>query len=112
MNNNIYIKYYLLLLLPLIINGFNLINSKLILHKLVVRNPKKMCSVRLSTGSPYRDDSSNYYLDNLNMNNLMNNFIKNNDVNDNFINTTLSLSSSPKIKTNTYYIDDMLIEKI
>jgi hypothetical protein len=42
----------------------------------------------------------------------MNNFIKNNDVKtNNFINTTLSLSSSPKIKTNTYYIDDMLIEK-
>jgi hypothetical protein len=52
------------------------------------------------------------------MKNFMNNFIKKNDVKtNNFINTTL-LSSlpSPKIKTNTlffntYYVDDVLIEK-
>ena len=57
----------------------------LTVHKRVVNNPIKMC----------RDGSSNYYLDNLNMNN----FIKKNDVKtNNFINT---------IKI----IDDMLIEK-
>jgi hypothetical protein len=160
MNNNIHIKYYLLLLIPLIENvcSFNLINSFFV-NKQVVNNPIKMCSVGLSFGqsnstvSPYRADSSNYYLDNLNMKNFMNNFIKNNNVKtNNFIDTTklrlsssnkiktnyylnnlnmnhfmnnfiknnnvktnnfidTSLSSSNNIKTNTYYVDDLLIEK-
>jgi hypothetical protein len=147
MNNNIHIKYYLLLLIPLIENvcSFNLINSFFV-NKQVVNNPIKMCSVGLSFGqfnstvSPYRADSSNYYLDNLNMKNFMNNFIKNNNFidttklilsssnkiktnynldnlnmnnfikNNNFIDTP-TLSSSNKIKTNTYYVDDLLIEK-
>jgi hypothetical protein len=157
MNNNIYIKYYLLLLIPLIENvcSFNLINSFFV-NKRVVNNPIKMCSVGLSKGqsnstdNPIRTGSSNYYLDNLNMKNFMNNFIKNNNVktnnfidtvtlssankiktnyylnnlnmnnfmnnfikNNNFIDTSSSSSSSSsnKIKTNTYYVDDLLIEK-
>ena len=100
--NNIYIKYYLLLLIPLIVNGF----SSFFATKRIINNPIKM--------------SSNSYLDNINMNNFMNNFIKKNGVKtNNFINTTLlsTLSStSTKIKTNTlffntYYVDDLLIEK-
>jgi hypothetical protein len=104
MNKYIFFKYYLLILLPLIINGFSSyiglstinINKRLVISN----NPIKM--------------SSNYNLDNININNLMNNFIKKN----NFINTTLSSHtlSSDKIKTNTlffntYYVDDLLIEK-
>ena len=119
MNNNIYIKYYLLLLIPLIVNGF----SSFFATKRIVKNPIKMCSVGLSFGqnstdSPYRAVSSNSYLDNINMKNFMNNFIKKNNVKtNNFINTTLSSSSSSAtIKTNnlffnTYYVDDLLIEK-
>jgi hypothetical protein len=95
MNKNIFFKYYLLILLPLIINGFSLLFV----------NSIKM--------------SSNNNLDNININNLMNNFLKKNlktEHKNNFINTTLSKISSPKIKTNTlffntYYIDDLLIEK-
>jgi hypothetical protein len=95
MNKNIFFKYYLLILLPLIINGFSLFFV----------NSIKM--------------SSNNNLDNININNLMNNFLKKNlktEHKNNFINTTLSTISSPKIKTNTlffntYYIDDLLIEK-
>jgi hypothetical protein len=104
MNKYIFFKYYLLILLPLIINGFSSyirlstinINKRLVISN----NPIKM--------------SSNYNLDNININNLMNNFIKKN----NFINTTLSSHtlSSSKTKTNTlffntYYVDDLLIEK-
>jgi hypothetical protein len=111
MNNNIYIKYYLLLLLPLIINGF----SSFFATKRILNNPIKMCS-------PYKDGSSNFYLDNINMDNFMNNFIKKNGVKtNNFINTTLlststSTSAAANIKTNTlffntYYVDDLLIEK-
>jgi hypothetical protein len=95
MNKNIFFKYYLLILLPLIINGFSLFFV----------NSIKM--------------SSNNNLDNININNLMKNFLKKNlktEHKNNFINTTLSTISSPKIKTNTlffntYYIDDLLIEK-
>ena len=93
MNKNIFFKYYLLILLPLIINGFSLFF---------------VYSIKMS---------SNNNLDNININNLMNNFLKKNNVHkNNFINTTLSTLSSPKIKTNTlffntYYIDDLLIEK-
>jgi hypothetical protein len=99
--NNRYIKYFLLSLLPLIINGFSfqLINSFFV-NKRTVINPIKMCS--------------NSYLDSLNIKNI----IKKNDVKtNNFINTTLLTSlTSPKINTNTiffntYYVDDMLIEK-
>ena len=112
MNNNIFFKYYLLILLPLIINGFSsfigLSTISISISKRLINNPIKM--------------SSNYHLDNLNIKNLMNNFIKkNNEKTNNFINTTLSsqtLSSDKinKIKTNTlffntYYIDDLLIEK-
>lgn len=110
MNNKIFFKYYLLILLPLIINGFSSFIglSTIIKRSVISNNPIKM--------------SSNYHLDNLNINNLMNNFIKkNNEKTNNFINTTLSsqtLSSDKinKIKTNTlffntYYIDDLLIEK-
>jgi hypothetical protein len=108
MNNNIYIKYYLLLLIPLIENvcSFNLINSFFV-NKRVVNNPIKMCSVGLSKGqfnstaSPYRTGSSNYYLDN-----FMNNFIKNNNVQTNNFIDTVTLSSSNKIKTN-YYLDNL-----
>jgi hypothetical protein len=98
MNNNKFFKYYLLILLPLIINGFSSFIG--LSTKRFINNPIKM--------------SSNYNLDNININNLMNNFIKKN----NFINTTLSSQalSSSKTKTNTlffntYYIDDLLIEK-
>ena len=151
MNNNIYIKYYLLLLLPLIENvySFNLINSFFV-KKQVVNNPIKMSKGQFnSTASPYRAGSSNNNLNNLNMNNFMNKFIKNNNVKtNNFIDTTKlrlsssnkiktnyylnnlnmnhfmnnfiknndfidtsTLSSSNNIKTNTYYVDDLLIEK-
>ena len=104
MNKYIFFKYYLLILLPLIINGFSSYIS--ISKRLVIsNNPIKM--------------SSNNNLDNININNLMNNFIKKNNVHkNNFINTTLSsyTLSSNKIKTNTlffntYYVDDLLIEK-
>jgi hypothetical protein len=103
MNNNTFFKYYLLILLPLIINGFSSFIG--LSTKRFINNPIKM--------------SSNYHLDNLNINNLMNNFVKkNNEKNNNFINTTLSSQalSSSKTKTNTlffntYYIDDLLIEK-
>ena len=111
-------KYFLLLLIPLIENAcsFQLISSFFV-NKRTVNNSIKMCSVGLSSGQsnssvrPYRTDSTNSYLDNLNMKNI----IKKNDVKtNNLINTTLS--SSPKINTNTlffntYYVDDMLIEK-
>jgi len=116
MNNNIYIKYYLLLLLIENVCCFNLINSFFV-NKRVVNNPIKMCSVGLSFGqfnsttSPYRAGSSNYYLNNLNMNHFMNNFIKNNSVKTNNFIDTSTLSSSNKIKSNTYYVDDLLIEK-
>jgi hypothetical protein len=95
MNNNIYIKYYLLLLIPLIENvySFNLINSFFV-NKQIVNNPIKMC---------LNNNLNN--LNNLNMNHFMNNFIKNNDVQtNNFIDT--SLSSSNKIKTN-YYLNNL-----
>ena len=101
MNNNIFFKYYLIILLPLIINGFSSFIG--LTTKRITNNQIKM--------------SSNYNLDNLNINNLMNNFIKkNNEKKNNFINTTLSKLSSSKTKTNTlffntYYIDDLLIEK-
>jgi hypothetical protein len=135
-------KYFLLLLIPLIENvcSFQLISSSFVqpaftrltlesahgltVHKRTVNNPIKMCSVGLSSGqsnssvSPYRSDSSNSYLDNLNMNNIMNNFIKKNDVKTNNIINSPSppTSPSPKINTNTlffntYYVDDLLIEK-
>jgi hypothetical protein len=120
MNNNKYIKYCLLLLLPLIINSFsfNLI-SPFFVNKRVVNKPIKMCW----GDSPYKADSSNNNLDNLNMNKIMNNFIKKNVVKtNNFIDTKISLSLSSsllrghKIQTNTlffntYYVDDLLIEK-
>ncbi len=101
MNNNIFFKYYLIILLPLIINGFSSFIG--LTTKRITNNQIKM--------------SSNYNLDNLNINNLMNNFIKkNNEKKNNFINTTLSKLSSSKTKTNTlffntYYVDDLLIEK-
>lgn len=109
MNNKIFFKYYLLILLPLIINGFSSFIglSSITTSKRLINNPIKM--------------SSNYHLDNLNIKNLMNNFIiKNNEKTNNFINTTLSSQTLSdkihKIKTNTlffntYYIDDLLIEK-
>jgi hypothetical protein len=105
MNKYIFFKYYLLILLPLIINGFSSyigLSTISISKRLVIsNNPIKM--------------SSNNNLDNININNLMNNFLKKNNVHkNNFINTTLSSHtlSSDKIKTNTlffntYYIDDL-----
>jgi len=113
MNKYIFFKYYLLILLPLIINGFSSyiglstisINININKRLVISNNPIKM--------------SLNNNLDNININNLMNNFLKKNNVHkNNFINTTLSSHTllSDKIKTNTlffntYYIDDLLIEK-
>jgi hypothetical protein len=112
MNNNRYIKYYLLSLLPLIINGFSfkLINSFFV-NKRVINNSIKMCSAGFSSGqsNSTRTGSSNSYLDNLNMITFMNNYIKKNDVK-----TTLSTTNKTKTNTlffNTYYVDDLLIEK-
>ena len=96
MNNNLYFKYYLLLLLTLnTINvySFNPRSNRII--NFSVRNVK-MCSVGLSNSSaiPYRAGS----LDSLNKINIKNNIIDDNLLSNNTVN----------IKSNTLFFNKIL----
>jgi hypothetical protein len=75
MNNKLYFKYFLLLLITL--NTINVYSfnprSNQIINFLVIRNVK-MCPVRLSNSStsPIKTDTTNSYLNSFNKNNTIN----------------------------------------
>lgn len=98
MNNILYFKYYLLLLLSLHVSSFNLISSYPRGNRIVncsIRNVK-MCS-----NSP-----TNSYLDTLNKKNIKNNEIDDKLQTNNLQNMTLSSNTNTNtIKLNTLFFN-------